>query len=150
MSQLQSTFINHSETSLPRKFLQDWLKASEKELKKHLSLSQQKKLRGDLVVVFLEPTPARKLNRLFRGKNRATDVLSFSSENAFGELVLCPQVLIKQAKEHELSYKEELGYLVLHGLLHLLGYDHEKSEADARRMFRLQDQIFETLQKRFF
>ena len=150
MSQIKPLFINHSKTTFPKKFMREWLKACEAELKKNLNKSQQKRLQGDLVVIFLETAPARKLNRIFRGRDYATDVLSFSSEAGLGELVLCSGVLIKQAKEHQLSLKEELGYLVLHGILHLLGFEHEISKAKATKMYALQDQIFAKLQKRFF
>ena len=108
-----------------------------------------KKLRGkELVVAFLDPGPARKLNKQFRQKDYATDVLSFGAEGdpaALGELVICPQVIVRQAKEHGLSVREELAYMVLHGVLHLLGFDHETSERDAKKMFKLQDGLFEKL-----
>ncbi len=107
-----------------------------------------KKYRGrELVIAFLDQGPAKKLNQKYRGKNYATDVLSFGSEDPsqLGELVICPQVIVRQAKEHGLANRHELGYMVLHGILHLLGYDHETSERDAKRMFALQDKIFERL-----
>jgi probable rRNA maturation factor len=53
--------------------------------------------------------------------------------------------LKRQAREHKLSFQHELGYMVLHGILHLLGYDHETSEADAEKMFAIQDEVFEKL-----
>ncbi|MNT92934.1 Endoribonuclease YbeY [compost metagenome] len=58
---------------------------------------------------------------------------------------MCPDVLKKQAKDHDLTYKHELGYMLLHGVLHLLGYDHETSEEDAEKMFKIQDEAFEKL-----
>jgi probable rRNA maturation factor len=60
-------------------------------------------------------------------------------------LAIAPEVIKRQAKEHGLLFREELGYMVLHGFLHLLGYDHETSERDARVMFKLQDQLFEEI-----
>jgi len=67
------------------------------------------------------------------------------SQGSLGELILCPQVLKAQAKEHDFSFQEELGYMIIHGVLHLLGYDHEKTSHQAKKMFRLQDQIFDKL-----
>ncbi len=86
----------------------------------------------------------RRLNKTFRGKDYATDVLSFDATDpeSLGELVLCPEVIQRQAKEHELSDFAEYAYMVLHGILHLLGYDHEKDDKAAREMYRLQDKIF--------
>ncbi len=83
-------------------------------------------------------------------KNKPTDVLSFDpiEPDDLGELVLCPSVLRKQAKEHKLKYEIELGYMVIHGVLHLLGYDHEKTEKEAKKMFRLQDLVFDALLER--
>lgn len=110
-----------------------------------------------ITVLFLNEKPAAALNKKFRKKNYATDVLSFSEndlrESVFrdpsilGELVLCPQVIAKQAVDHGLTFRQELGYMLIHGWLHLLGYDHEKSPRDAKKMFDLQDAVFERLLK---
>lgn len=101
----------------------------------------------NIIVVFLDQKPAQKMNYEFRQKNYATDVLSFDSisPDSYGELILCPQVIQKQAKEHGLSFQEELLYMIIHGWLHLLGYDHETNQQDAQIMFQIQDEIFEDL-----
>ena len=144
---MKLTILNRSGESVPRKFLSEWLKAVEKELKKE-KLKLDPKLEFNLV--FVTSTEIRKLNKTYRGKNYATDVLSFDGddETSFGELVIAPQVIKRQAKEHGLTVREELGYMVLHGILHLLGFDHEKSEAQAKRMFAIQDRVFERLSGR--
>ena len=138
--------LNQSKHRVPRQFLARWLAACEKELVQKKVL-QGKDLKKELVLVFLAKKPAQALNLEYRGKNYATDVLSFDAvdPDSLGELILCPDVLKKQAREHDLSYQLELGYMVLHGLLHLKGYDHERSEAEARRMFAIQDSIFDKL-----
>lgn len=100
---------------------------------------------SELVIVFLNPGPAKKINFEFRKRDYATDVLSFSNPQGLGELLICPQVIAKQAKEHGLTFNQELSYMLLHGILHLLGYDHEKSKVQAQRMFQLQDEIFAAL-----
>lgn len=104
-----------------------------------------------LTIVFLNQKEAKKLNQQFRGREYATDVLSFSSmdPSSLGELVLCWSVLKKQAKEHGLTQKLELAYMVLHGVLHLLGFDHEKDEAGAIEMFELQDELFADISIRY-
>ncbi|NDD05777.1 MAG: rRNA maturation RNase YbeY, partial [Proteobacteria bacterium] len=92
----------------------------------------------------------RKLNRGYRGKNKPTDVLSFSRIEAdspeipildIGDLVICLPIAKRQAKEYGESLGRELERLTVHGMLHLFGYDHERSLADERKMFQLQNKI---------
>ncbi|WP_415063409.1 rRNA maturation RNase YbeY [Bdellovibrio sp.] len=146
---MQILIVNESKHAVPRKFLQGWIENLVKELQKR-RLIKASRHQKEFTLVFLDKKPAQKINKEFRGKDYATDVLSFDSmdPSSFGELVLCPEVLKRQAQEHKLSYQVELGYMVLHGTLHLLGYDHETNEKDAREMFALQDALFEKLLKK--
>lgn len=133
---------NHTRARLPRQYVERFLKFVFRELtRKKVKWPKQAQ---ELQLVFLPPKNARDLNFQFRKKNYATDVLSFAGveDNSLGELVFCPQVLKKQSREHHLSFRDELCYMTLHGILHLLGYDHETSQKDAERMFRLQDEVF--------
>lgn len=143
---MEITIVNESSHAVPRKFVFAWMKSLEAEFKmrKVFKAAHSSK---ELTIVFLDKKPAQKINAEFRGKDYATDVLSFDSmdPSSLGELVLCPEVLKRQAKEHKLTYQQELGYMLLHGVLHLLGYDHETSEKDAKKMFDLQDSVFERL-----
>lgn len=145
------TIVNNSTEKIPQKFVKEWLAATYKHIDK-LSASSLQLGKLDLTVVFLDTAAAKKINSSFRKKNYATDILSFEGdlEETLGELVLCPQVLQKQAKEHELSFKEELGYMLTHGVLHLLGLDHENSKKEAKVMYQIQDLIFDKLCKKFF
>lgn len=140
--------VNESKHAIPKKFIEQWTASVSAELRKRKVINAEKAKR-ELTLVFLDKKPAQKINKEFRGKDYATDVLSFDSmdPSSLGELVLCPEVLKKQAKEHGLSFQKELGYMLLHGILHLLGYDHETSEDDAKEMFNIQDTIFEKLTK---
>ncbi|KYG64358.1 rRNA maturation factor [Bdellovibrio bacteriovorus] len=146
---MQLLIVNESKHAVPRKFITEWMEEVVGELKKRriLKAAHAKK---ELTLVFLDKKPAQKINFEFRGKDYATDVLSFDSMDpiSFGELVMCPEVLKRQAKEHKLSFQHELGYMLLHGVLHLLGYDHETNEKDAKEMFDLQDAVFEKLLKK--
>lgn len=83
----------------------------------------------------------KELNSLFRGKNDTTDVLSFPShaesfennngEGAFlGDIVISAEQAQRQAKSNKLSLEREIKQLILHGLLHLCGYDHEKDDGE--------------------
>ena len=127
-------------------FLKKWIQNIYKELKKRKIKTSE--LNKHLTVVFLTPREIKKLNFQFRKKNKVTDVLSFPShdQNHLGEIALCPPYIKKQAQKSHLSLRSYWAYIVLHGILHLLGFDHEKSKLKAREMFQLQDQIFEKLQ----
>ncbi len=102
------------------------------------------KTQQDATIVFVSDEAIKKLNRQFRGKDYATDVLSFPTEaepfeienrSHLGEVVISIQRAAAQAKRDGLSFSNEVAQLILHGLLHLCGYDHE---ADNGRMNRLE------------
>ncbi len=101
----------------------------------------------ELTLVFLNASEMKKINRQFRNKNKPTDILSFSSPDlqSLGELLLCVDVLKKQAKNQKHSLKSEISYMLIHGILHLLGYDHEVSPQEEKTMFNLQDNCFKEL-----
>lgn len=145
---MKTMILNESDVQQPEKFITAWVKTLAKELQKK-KLIDKGVAEKELTLVFLNAAAAKKINWQFRGKDYPTDVLSFegADETSLGELVLCPQVLQKQSEEHKQTYEDELGYMVLHGVLHLLGYDHEKSEEDAKKMLKLQDELFATLLK---
>lgn len=132
--------INQTKKNVSKVFLSKWVRA----LSKELPLKHKKKL-TDLTLIFVTKSQSKKLNKTYRNKNYATDVLSFGSYDSMPELVLCIDIIRQQAREHSLSFNHELGYLVLHGILHLLGYEHEKTKAGSKKMFRIQDSIFEKL-----
>lgn len=96
-------------------------------------------------------TRMRKLNLSYRGKDRPTDVLSFEAPLPFrhqgmlGELVICTAVLLRQSRELGHSPARELDVLLVHGALHLLGFDHELGAAQARKMRRSEDRILAAL-----
>lgn len=104
-------------------------------------------IQRDLTVVFVSPEKMKSLNSRFRKKNRVTDVLSFGAgpqdTGSLGELVLCPLEIKKRGQAHGLTYEEELSYNIIHGILHLLGYDHEVSKSEEKIMFKIQDRIFD-------
>lgn len=106
---------------------------------------------GDAAVAFVSDRRMRQLNKLFRGKDGTTDVLSFPHEaeefeNAdqrfLGDIVISAEQTARQAEENGLSLEAEIRQLILHGLLHLCGYDHESDggEMDAREL-ELRDKL---------
>lgn len=98
------------------------------------------------------------LNRQYRGRKGSTDVLSFPlTENVdrqigmtgdimeLGEIFISPLTATRRAKRENLNPKEKMKFLAVHGFLHILGYDHERSKKDERIMFKLQDTILSKL-----
>jgi probable rRNA maturation factor len=97
-------------------------------------------LRGEVSVLLTTDAGIRSLNRRFRKKNKATDVLSFPVDDpAFGsagDLAISIETAARQAEEHGHKLKVEVKVLMLHGLLHLAGYDHEADDGQMARKER--------------
>ena len=92
---------------------------------------------GQVTVRFVDAEEGQALNREFRNKDYATNVLSFPYESepvVCGDLVICAPVVEREASEQGKSLEAHIAHLIVHGMLHLQGYDHETSKADARRM----------------
>lgn len=96
-----------------------------------------------VTVAFVSDRAMRELNRMWRGKRATTDVLSFPAEQAefekaegasLGDVVISIEQAARQAKEHKLSFDNEVAQLILHGLLHLSGYDHETDHGEMNRL----------------
>lgn len=87
------------------------------------------------------------LNKEYRQKDKPTDVLSFpmDDEVLLGDIVISIDTAKKQAEEREINIDREAAFLFIHGLLHLLGYDHETSVEDEKEMFALQEEILKKL-----
>ena len=85
----------------------------------------------EVSVSFKTELEIRELNRQYRGKDKPTDVLSFPgfpNQPALGDIVICLNIAEEQARRYAHSFERELAFLAVHGLLHLLGYDHEMEE----------------------
>jgi probable rRNA maturation factor len=147
---MQLTFINKTQKKVADKLIQQDLHRVVVELKKHLPQKKQKILDGhqELTIYWVGQKTIFNLNKNHRGLAKPTDVLSFEMPPPFlGELVFCVPVLSRQALLHQLSFRQEFIYLLIHGILHLLGYDHEFSKTNARALFAIQDKVFERFQK---
>jgi probable rRNA maturation factor len=95
-----------------------------------------------LVVVFVTSARMRELNREYRGRDYATDVLSFGypdeivdGQSFLGDIVIAPEVAFRQARNWRSGPEREVRKLLIHGILHLMGYDHD---ADDGEMIRIQ------------
>lgn len=107
----------------------------------------EKKVKGELEINVVSSPEIKKLNKSCRGINQPTDVLSFAwqedkkikTEN-LGQIYLCYERIMAQAKEHGVPVREEFVRILVHGVLHLVGYDHGKQK-EADEMFKLQEKI---------
>lgn len=92
---------------------------------------------GEVTILLCDDVRMRSLNRSFRGKNKATDVLSFpageNAEGAAGDLAISVDTAARQAADHGHTLQEEIRILLLHGMLHLAGLDHETDSGEMRQ-----------------
>lgn len=106
-------------------------------------LKGENKEKENVSVAFVSATEIQKLNKKYRKKDKPTDVLSFERVSDFkeecSEVVICPSIVRDQSKDSLLPLKKELAKMVIHGILHNFGYDHEISKAEEERMFKKQD-----------
>jgi len=108
-------------------------------------LTRRLKITGAVSVSFVSPKRMQELNRIYRGKNTATDVLSFSfangkkridaKEKELGEILLCAREIKARAPSHDMTTRGYFRLLLVHSVLHILGHDHA-ANADAVRMER--------------
>ncbi len=113
--------------TLSREYCARALQALEKTVKK----SQQ----GVINLIVIESEEMAQMNKQFRGKEGPTDILTFSyyspeltPSDIAGEIYLCLEKIKLYAEEAGKTYKEQLEYIIIHGLTHLMGYDHETDE----------------------
>ncbi|HEY1966292.1 MAG TPA: rRNA maturation RNase YbeY [Acidobacteriaceae bacterium] len=116
---------------------------SARTLNRFLSSAQAAvRLRGDVSVLLTTDQAIRRLNRQFRRMNKATDVLSFpapqeATGEVAGDLAISVPTALRQAREQRHSLSVEIKVLILHGLLHLAGFDHEADDGQMARRERL-------------
>lgn len=130
--------------------------------KKILNASASKNIpysTSELSILLTGDAQIRKLNQHYRHKNRPTDVLSFSqlegirlnpAPASLGDVVISVQTAAKQANQHGISLNEEVLRLLIHGILHLLGYEHERvPRKTVERMFRRENLLLRRLRDEF-
>ena len=114
------------------------------------TLEMEKVKSSNFAIVFIDDERMHELNKNYRGIDRTTDVLSFAFEDnnkicynirQLGEIYVSIPKMKAQAKEYGHSQKRELAFLVVHGLLHLLGYDHTLGVEEEKVMFEKQELV---------
>lgn len=116
----------------------------------------------ELSIALIGQGRMRKLNKKYRGKNRVTDVLAFPETKvllekfkvgplqkvqSLGEIVICLREVKKNAKRFNSTFETELARVLIHGILHLLGYNHEISKQKAKEMEEKQNYYLKTCQE---
>ena len=101
----------------------------------------------EISLLITDDETIRKYNKEYRNKDRATDVLSFPMEDdiILGDVAISFETAKRQSEEAEINIDREVAFLFIHGLLHLLGYDHETSQEDEEEMFALQEKTLKKL-----
>ena len=141
--------INFSHQRINKNFL---IKIIERVLKK------EKEKKKEILLILAGEKRIRLLNKKYRGENRVTDVLAFPQPKealfknipefqSLGEIIICPTRVKENAKKFHTSFKRELARVLVHGVLHLLGYDHEKNKKGAEKMFKKQEKYLKELFK---
>ena len=114
------------------------------------ALKREKLDNVEFNIIFVDINKIHEINREYRGIDRPTDVISFALEDnmdieldhrLLGDIYICLEKAHEQAIEYNHSYLRELSFLMIHGLLHLLGYDHVNSKEEEKIMFGKQEDI---------
>ena len=85
------------------------------------------KLPREIGVVLLKPEESVRLNKIYRNKKEATNVLSFNYSPDYGEILICPEIVKKEAKERGNTQAFQMTWMIVHGMIHLAGLHHESS-----------------------
>ena len=106
-------------------------------------LKGENRKRENISIAFVSTLEIQKINKKYRKKDKPTDVLSFEKildfKKGFSEIIICPEFVRKKARYSRLHFKKELSKMLIHGILHALGYDHEKSSKEAEIMEKKQN-----------
>ncbi|WP_302187869.1 rRNA maturation RNase YbeY [uncultured Lactobacillus sp.] len=135
-----------------QKWIRDLLLLAKQEIKKDNPL--------EMSINFVDEEKSNQINRDYRGKDRPTDVISFAIEDGeegldlaafaadpdfvedIGDLFMCPSVIKRHSVEYGTGFDREFGYTIVHGFLHLNGYDHIEPD-EAKEMFGIQGKVLE-------
>jgi len=129
---------------LTKKYIQSVWKALEEVTK----IPQK----GYINIIVVSPEEIAFLNSAYRGKEGATDILTFpyresvqTAEDVAGEIYLCLEKIQAYALERWATYDEQLKYIIIHGLVHMMGYDHE-TEKESKEMEKIEKKILACIQ----
>ena len=129
----------------------DWIGADAEALLTELDVGPV-----EVAVVLVSDRAIAELNRSYRGITGPTNVLSFPADEPLvplgarqlGDVIISVETARREAEEGDMTFSHRMRWLLVHGLLHLLGYDHEVSDEEAERMERLEEQLLASLERR--
>lgn len=107
----------------------------------------KKRLSKDIAIVSVNERKSAELNRHYRGKNKPANVLSFRYGPEYGEIIICSEVIRRDAKKAGRPYRLEVKRMIAHGLLHLAGLHHEQSKQLRKRFEKLEQKIARQMTK---
>ncbi len=116
-----------------------------KRIVKYLPQATRSRLPAEISIVPVSAKKSAALNRIYRNKRAPANVLSFLYGKEYGEIIVCPVVIRREAKKQDHSYRYQLAWMIVHGMIHLSGVHHEKFAAIAHRAERLEKQILNKL-----
>lgn len=122
----------------------------EKRIRELVTNIAQEELRslpdGALNIVLTDDDEIQRINNLYRGKNHPTDILTFEyglDQDVLGDMMISLETVERQAPDFENTFEEELLYIVIHGVLHLLGFEHEETDdISSEQMIMKQSEYF--------
>lgn len=134
-----------------KKLNKKWLSKIIKSTLKMVDVKQ-----AEISIAFVGEKKIKELNRRYRRKNKITDVLSFTYQiqntkykiPLVGEIIICYPQAVRQARERGHGAKEEIKTLLVHGLLHLCGHEHEKGAKEAEKMRRMEKIVLEKIKNK--
>jgi probable rRNA maturation factor len=150
----------HQKSALSKKALKEVELILFKFLKREFPWLEKKEISFSLE--FCSSAKIKKLNNEYRKKNKVTDVLSFPIFQTLrknnseikqlpvlevGDVVICSDVAKAQAKEFKITFEQENIHLLVHGFLHLIGFDHEKNQREEKIMFSLEEKLVKNIYK---
>lgn len=119
-------------------------------IQKIYALTSNPKILNDLTIILINDETMYTMNKQYRNLDRSTDILTFvddSDDNYLGDIFINVERVVSQANDYQHSLKREFCFLVVHGCLHLLGYDHH-TELEEKEMFSLQNEVLKDIARR--
>lgn len=99
----------------------------------------------EITVVVISEAKSKRLNRIYRKKNEPANVLSFRYGPKYGEILISPDVIRKEARAAGNSYRFQRVWMIVHGMLHLAGVHHEKSRNAARHFAQIEQRVLQKI-----
>lgn len=116
-----------------------------KGIVKYLTQVVRRRLPVEISVVSVAEKESRLLNRRYRKKHKTANVLSFRYSKEYGEIIVCPSLIRREARKQKHTYRYQMTWMILHGTIHLSGLHHETSATTARRTEALEQKILDSI-----